>query len=176
MFDSQYKFYGIHAKRVGLLTGIFDNTGKAKLFSRNLDVYINAPIVGFLYGRTAEDDHTKNPETGKIYEQNIMGEQVIHAKGDLLLNFQLIMLVDKDYEPEFEKRIDKAFRDAEKNEKDEEHFQGYVRGGGDVLYEKLIGDAKGANGYINNLYDFIDDFYDRFNASFTNTDILDLCK
>ena len=54
MFDKQYRFRGRHAVRVDELTSVFDSDSKAKLFERNVDVYTNAPLVGFLYGRTAE--------------------------------------------------------------------------------------------------------------------------
>ena len=63
MFDKQYRFRGKHAIRVDALTSVFDNNSKAKLFERNVDVYTNAPLVGFLYGRTADIDDTRNPET-----------------------------------------------------------------------------------------------------------------
>ena len=54
MFDKQYRFKGRHALRVDQLTGVFDGESRAQLFARNVDVYTNAPLVGFLYGRTAE--------------------------------------------------------------------------------------------------------------------------
>ena len=53
MFDKEYLFRGRHAERVNILTAKFDDS--TKLFERNFDVYIMAPIVGFLYGRKAED-------------------------------------------------------------------------------------------------------------------------
>lgn len=59
MFDKQYRFKGRHALRVDQLTSAFDGESKAQLFGRNVDVYTNAPLVGFLYGRTAEQDDTK---------------------------------------------------------------------------------------------------------------------
>lgn len=59
MFDKQYRFRGRHAVRVDALTSVFDSNSKAKLFDRNVDVYANAPLVGFLYGRTAEQDDTR---------------------------------------------------------------------------------------------------------------------
>ena len=49
MFDKQYRFRGRHAIRVDALTSVFDSNSKAKLFERNVDVYANAPLVGFLY-------------------------------------------------------------------------------------------------------------------------------
>lgn len=66
MFDKQYRFKGRHALRVDQLTAAFDTVSKAKLFERNVDVYTNAPLVGFLYGRLAEPDDEKNPETGQF--------------------------------------------------------------------------------------------------------------
>lgn len=107
MFDKQYRFRGIHAVRVDALTSVFDDTSKAKLFERNVDVYTNAPLVGFLYGRRADVDDTKNPETNQVYNQNVMGDRVIYSQEELMFNFRLIMLLDKAYEPDEEKRINK---------------------------------------------------------------------
>lgn len=47
MFDKQYRFKGRHALRVDQLTGVFDELSKAKLIDRNVDVYANAPLIGF---------------------------------------------------------------------------------------------------------------------------------
>ena len=60
-FDRQYRFYGSHALRVDALTAVFDSDSKAQLFRRNLDVYINAPLIGFLYGRMADRDDILQP-------------------------------------------------------------------------------------------------------------------
>ena len=38
-----------------------------------------------------------------------MGDRVIYSQEELMFNFRLIMLLDKQYEPDEEKRIDKAF-------------------------------------------------------------------
>ena len=59
MFDKQYRFRGRHALRVDALTSVFDNDSRSKIFERNVDVYVNAPLVGFLFGRVAELDDTK---------------------------------------------------------------------------------------------------------------------
>lgn len=80
MFDKQYRFRGRHAVRVDKLTGVFDTNSKAKLFERNVDVYANAPLIGFLYGRTADIDDEKNPETNQVYNQNVMGDRVIYSQ------------------------------------------------------------------------------------------------
>ena len=175
MFDKQYRFRGIHAVRVDALTSIFDEASKAKLFERNVDVYANAPLVGFLYGRRAEVDDTKNPETNQVYNQNVMGDRVIYSQEELLYNFRLIMLIDKEYEPDEEKRINKAFRHMGEDTADEARFDSYVRGGVDVLYEKLIEGASVPKDYANNLYDFLEEFHDKFNDEVVNEDIMKLC-
>ena len=175
MFDKQYRFKGRHALRVDQLTSAFDGESKAQLFGRNVDIYTNAPLIGFLYGRTAELDDTKNPETNQVYNQNVMGDRVIYSQEELMFNFRLIMLLDKQYEPDEDKRIDKAFRHMGEDPKDEERFDSYVRGGVDVLYEKLIEGATDPEEYINKLFEFVEEFQDRFNSEVSNDDILQLC-
>lgn len=172
MFDKQYRFRGKHAVRVDALTGVFDSDSKAKLFERNVDVYANAPLVGFLFNRRAEQDDTRNPETNQIYNQNVMGDRVIYSQEELLFNFRLIMLLDKEYEPDEEARINKAFRHMGEDPADEERFDSYVRGGIDVLYEKLIEDSTSADDYITHLFDFVEDFQERFNDQASNDTIL----
>ena len=176
MFDDQYRFRGIHATYTKMLTNVFDSASKTKLFERNIDVYINAPIIGFIYNRKANLDNTKDLTTGQIFNQNIMGETVIHSKDDLVFNYQLIMLLDKQYEPDLNKRIDKAFRTSNVSAEDEALFESYVRGGIEVLYEKLIKEAKEPKDFIANLYDFIEDFYGQFNSELSNDDMLKLSE
>lgn len=176
MFDKQYRFRGRHAVRVDKLTGVFDANSKAKLFERNVDVYANAPLIGFLYGRTADSDDEKNLETNQVYNQNVMGDRVIYSQEELTFNFRLIMLLDKEYEPDEEKRIDKAFRHMGDNPDDEARFDSYVRGGVDVLYEKLIEGASSPDDYISRLYDFVEEFQERFNEDIDSDAILKLCS
>lgn len=78
MFDKQYRFFGSHAEKVNALTSIFDETSKAKLFDRNLDVYINAPLVGFLFKRKG----TKDKGDSGISPQNIFPEQMMNRSYD----------------------------------------------------------------------------------------------
>lgn len=176
MFDKQYRFRGSHALRVDALTSVFDSESKAKLFDRNVDVYANAPLVGFLYGRTAELDDTRNPETNQVYNQNVMGDRVIYSQEELLFNFRLIMLLDESYESNEDIRIDKAFRHMGEDPSDEAHFDSYVRGGVDVLYEKLIAGVSSPDEYVTRLYDFVDEFQERFNKEISRDDILRLCS
>lgn len=170
MFDKQYRFLGSHAEKVNELTAIFDADAKAKLFERNLDVYINAPLIGYLFHQKGE----KNTD-GEIPAQNIFPEQMINASDTLQYILRLILLLDSENEPDEGKRLDKAFRWFGQEE-DLLLFDQYVLGGVDVLYEKLIADAGGPDDYITNMYDFLEEFNDRFNSEITNDDILELCR
>ena len=88
MFDKEYSFKGQHAEKVIKLTAKFDE--KNQLFKRNLDVYLMAPIVGFLYNSKAPLD---TGETTKIFPQ-----QLTEASEDLLFNYRLIMLLNRKKE------------------------------------------------------------------------------
>jgi len=170
MFDNEYSFRGSHAEKVIKLTAVFDNN-KNKLFNRNLDVYLMAPIVGFLYNRRAALD--RSGESTKIFPKQLIDEQ-----NNLLFTYRLVMLLDKEHEPEFEERINKAFRyyGSEKASADEELYEEYVRGGVDVLYEKLLSNIASEEDYLKNLYDFLEEFDERYNQTVTTDSILDLCR
>ena len=79
---------------------------------------------------------------------NILTTPLVANKEKLELIYKLIMLLDKEYEPVFDKRVDKAFRDIyddKKNKKDFERFNDYVRGGVEILYKDLLGKPIAAN-------------------------------
>ena len=88
----------------------------------------------------------------------------------------MIMLLDKDYEPNEGERIDKAFKHMGENPDDEARFDSYVRGGVDVLYEKLIEGVSSPDEYVTRLYDFIEEFQEKFNDEISSDDILKLCS
>ena len=142
-----------------------------KLFNTNYDVYAIAPIIGFLYQRKAELD--KTGDATKIFPDKLIKEQQ-----NLLFNYRLIMLLDEKHEPDFNERINKAFRyyGQEKAAPDEELYENYVRGGVEVLFEKLIEPARSAEDYLTNLYDFMEEFDERYNESVTTESIVDLCQ
>ena len=98
MFDKQYRFTGTHASMVNELTAIFDESSKSRLFEHNYDVYINAPIIGFLYQKKG----VKNTN-GEIADQNIFAEQMIGNSDQLVYLLRLILLLDAEYEPDEEK-------------------------------------------------------------------------
>lgn len=170
MFDKQYRFIGTHAKMVSELTSIFDESSKVKIFNRNLDVYINAPLIGFLYKRKSN----KNKDDD-IAPQNIFPEQLIAAQEQLKYELRLILMLDADYQPDEEKRIDSAFRYLGKEEKDLELFDSYVLGGVEILHEKLIVNSRSLDDYIQNTFDFFEDFNDKFYNKVYGEEIVKKC-
>lgn len=168
LFSGEYSFRGSHAGKVIRLTATFDKKNN-KLFPRNLDVYLLAPIVGFLYSRTAELD--KGEET-KIFPQQISNEQTA-----LWFSYRLIMLLDKKHESDFDGRVNRAFRNycnVKPQDPEALLYESYVRGGVDVLYEKLIETANTEEDYLKNLYDFMEEFEERYGQS--TSEIVDLCR
>jgi len=159
IFSKEYSFRGSHAERVRLLTAKFGK-GNQQLFKRNVDVYMIAPVVGFCYQRRANPDGTPHAETTKIFL-----DPLIKERDSLWFAYRLIMLLDKKHEKSFEGRVNKAFRDYGKAEADELLFDSYVLGGVDVLYEKLLANGHKEEDYINNLYDFLSDFNERYNIA-----------
>lgn len=168
LFQGQYWFYGTHASRVKKLIAEFDD--KHKLFSYNHEIYQLAPIIGFLYGRKAE----LNKENGE--DTSIFPDQISGYRDVFLFNYQLIMLLDEENAEELDARIDKAFRlyGTEKGKADKNLYESYVRGGVDVLYEKLIENSKTSDDYIKNLYTFMADFNERY--IICTSEIADLCS
>ena len=93
-----------------------------------------------------------------------------------MFNFKLIMLLDEEYEPDEETRINKAFRHVGEDANDIERFDEYVRGGVEVLHEKLIEGISESDEYINRLFDYLEEFDERFNEGITPDVLLKLCS
>ena len=53
IFDHEYFFHGIHADRLVALTSQFGKSASMKLLQRNVDVFMIAPVIGFIYGKRA---------------------------------------------------------------------------------------------------------------------------
>ena len=178
MFDRDYNFRGKHANIVTQLTAEIDSDSKFKLFERNIDVLILAPIVGFLYGRMADRD-----ESGQVTVDNIKKinfDQINRESYTLNYNYELIMLLHDKDKLVIEERLDRAFRYAKgSNEKAECYkiFEKYVLGGIEVLKEKLLDNDNptSVDDYINNIYYFLQDYNDRYNNAISENEILDLC-
>ena len=162
----QYRLRGRHAYEARrLVQAPIDLPNNTTFFLRSTDVLKNAPLVGFLYHRIADVERTmKNPETNTVYTFSTMEKQMANAHDELMFNFRIIMLLDKEYECDETERINKGLRHFAEDPRDQYRFESYIRGGIDVMYEKLMGnDAKSADDYMRNLYDFVDGLKERFN-------------
>lgn len=129
LFDKQFIFYGTNAEHVS------DLVDKQAIFNRFFDVYLLGAVVGFLNKR--RDPINKDTSTTKT----IFADIIVEHQSTLELIYKIIMLLDKEYEPVFEKRVDKAFRnitDDNKSKKDLERFNDYVRGGVEIIHEHLL--------------------------------------
>jgi hypothetical protein len=173
LFEKEYSFRGSHAEKVIKLTAQFDSNSSSKLFNRNIDVYIIAPLIGFLYGRKSEQDKSTN-DTTKIFPEQLVREQTL-----LKYNYQLIILLDKKNETSFDERLNKAFRyygnNTDQTIADEQLYEQYVLGGVEILFEKLIDGSTTPEDYTKKLYDFMEEFDERYNNSISSEKILDLC-
>lgn len=167
IFAGDYQFKGEYAEKVNRLTAPF--SGSSSLFCRNLDVYILAPIVGFLFNRIGKIDNTAKTA-------NILYDAMSKELSTLWFNYRLVMLLDEKYEPDFENRVSKAFRDygKESSVADEERYEAFVRGGVEVLYEKLIVSSNVEEDYLKNLHDFLEEFEERYGLN--SDEIVDLCQ
>jgi hypothetical protein len=170
MFKKEYTFHGSHAEKVRKLKADFDTSPNSSIFARNVDILLFAPIVGFLYGKKSPVDKTIKV-TAKIFTDTMIKED-----SGIKFNFQTISLLDKKNKLSKNERIDKAFRGIEKqsSQNDIEVFNEYILGGVDILYDKLIEPSTLPSDYLNNLFDFLDDFNDKYNKEISTDDINDL--
>ncbi len=178
MFDKEYTIKGRHAERVIALTENLDDDlkGGLHIFETNLDVYLNAPIIGFLYGRKEGYDNTKNPQTGELVTTKIFGDKMMKSQLQLIFNYRLVMLLDTASEPIVQNRINRAFRNMGEKAEDFETYESYVRGGIDVLYEKIIEGCESNHEIIEHLCEFLEDFHERFNSNIDPEKISVLCR
>lgn len=151
MFNKDTRIHGIHSY-------MMDELRDRGFFKRQVDIYIQAPIVGFYYNRKAEVD--KSSEY-KDKNTNINSGQIIGAQDDLFFNFRLIMLLENEKELSLEERITRAFKDDANADVSNRHtenmhlFTSYVLGGIEVLYEKIIEIGATDYDYIKNSFAFL---------------------
>lgn len=176
MLDNTYTFKGFHANVVTQLTSEIDSETHFALFKRNVDVFILAPIVGLLYGTMDERD-----KTGQVVvdnEKKINVETLIKEEYILKYNYTLIMLLHDKDKLSIEERLNRAFRyskGSSERAKCDEIFEGYLLGGIKILKDKLLTDAVNVDDYINNMFNFISEYNDRYEQSIDEEKILEMC-
>ena len=164
-----YHFRGKHGSRISQLTSIFDSASQSKMFERILDIHSIAPLVGYLYGRREEIDNDDD------FEGERQSRATDSEEETLIFSYRLIMLLDFEYEPDPQKRIENAFNLSGDTSEGRKLFNQYLRGGIDVLYEKLIEGKSDPDSYVERLCDFLKDLQDRYNHKVNVEKLLELC-
>lgn len=168
MFDKTVNFKGKHGAYIReLAKGVQSLEKDVTIFKTNIQVYLVAPIIGVLFNRRAMPDKS-TPEDAKI-----MLDTISTYQDELNYVFKVVMLSLKDDTLSDEKRIDRAFRynylekGNESNSNIEQDkieaiklFEEYTLGGIEVLHEKIYKDDATREHYLENMYEFIRDFYD----------------
>ncbi len=174
LFRSQVRFYGKHGHYLEELTPDRDKAKNLELpeikrnkylFESVVDIYVLAPLVGYLYQRKAERD-------GSEPTKNIMEHALATHHDRLIFSYEMLMILDKASQPDLNERIRRAFRANDKlAEEGMVLFNSYARGGIEVLWENLVDGAATPDDLVRNLMDFVEDWNERF---LNETEELDL--
>lgn len=111
-------------------------------FKRLVDLYTIAPVIGLRTGRKADEDNTTDNK------RTVQLAQIMTRREDLMTIMQIILLTDDTDNLTVEQKVDRTFRgptNEEEFNKNVALFDSYVRGGIEVLYEKLINRALGVD-------------------------------
>ncbi|MHA6260034.1 hypothetical protein ACXYMX_08965 [Sporosarcina sp. CAU 1771] len=155
MFTSDWEIKGKHAAYMKQL--VEDN----KLFNRNLDVYMTAPLIGYVNGRQEEAD--KSDQYSEVIRK-IGTEALLKEKSQLNMIYRLIMLLDNTDNLTIEEQVNRAFRHDSNDDLKEKHkanmevFETYVRGGISILYEKVIQNVTVPDDYFKNISNYIKEY------------------
>jgi len=168
MFDSEFRFQGIHAEKAIKLSEPYNDNGD-RILPRTVDLLMLAPIVGFLYQRRPAVDKQNDKE------RKIFVGQLVNNKPDIMYVFSTIMLLDDEYEPDVQKRVEKAFA-GQNTKEDEERFISYVRGGVDIIYDKIMGGDALPKDYLTRFFDLLDDMKNRHSFDLDRDSFLELCS
>jgi hypothetical protein len=153
LFENDYAIGGTHATRLKYLVS------EAKVFTRYIDVYMNAAVWGLLYGRISQKDHSQ--DRARIYADAFANE-----REKCMFLYRLVMLLDESTDLTPQQRLDRAFRDGtqsgngDKLASNLDVFHGYVLGGIDVLYERLADGCNTSDDYVTRIYSSMCSFRD----------------
>ena len=156
MFEKDIIITGTHASYIKEMKEV------AGLFARNLDIYMLAPIMGFLNNRKGQ----KNNEGGE--KSTIQAQQLSNVKEDCELIYRLIILLDED-DIDKDERLNRAFRydsDVEKKKEFDnamEIYNEYVLGGIEYMHETFVAGCVEVDDYTTKIFEAASDFQDEIN-------------
>jgi len=126
MFEKDIVITGKHATFMKELAGQNSNKTVVKVFNRNLDLLMAAPLVGAIYNKRAHCHDGTDKST-------ILLAQIVGEKEKLEHIHRIVLLRDKSKNRTNDEKVDLAFR----HDGDMELFMDYVRGGIEYLYDSL---------------------------------------
>lgn len=133
LFKKEFEFTGKHSRMVSELW--VKDDPEHSFFTRLIDLYVTAAVVGFRTNNKAEADYSN------VEPKSVFPEQMIKAKEDLEFILQMMILLENQGETEDEDNIKKAFKSIDtKEERDsiQKYFNDYVRGGVERMYDMLV--------------------------------------
>lgn len=173
MFENDYTINGKHATYLKYLVN------DAKVFVRYIDVYMNAAVVGFLYGRSEAKDNSSQ-DRARIYADAFSTEK---RQCDFI--YRLIMLLEESNKLSESEKLDRAFRNDTQLSTEEAKanhnnnlllFHSYVFGGIEALYEQFTGGATNREDYINKIYDITANFKEEIEGISYEDELKELVK
>ena len=142
-----------------------------QLIGRNVDIYFLAPLIGLAYGKridkSNDSDTSKSSTRVNIQQLNEYSEQILNS-------FRLVMLLDKDYEQDIQKRLHKAF-DGTNTQEDYDRYESYLKGGLEFLYGHLMKESECKVPevvFARNICRFVEDFYNTINSDLQYDNVL----
>lgn len=151
-FNSPVRFRGIHAAYAQYLSTERGQPreGGVNIFSRIMDAYLFAILVGLRFERIASVDETEiitedvfnNNDKSPINSSNIDVSTVRESNPLLNYIYKLVMLNETQRNLTDEEKIANAFKSEGNTEKIKENIDlmnKYARGGLEVMYERFAG-------------------------------------
>lgn len=155
MFTGDILVKGKHATYLKYLSQKTEKNDRtevvAGVFTRMIDVYMTAAIIGAYYGLRSEDENAGS-DTVKIFAD------VVNREQDNLINiFRIVMLVDNTSGLDPDDKIKRAFKEPDTPE-NMKLFNSYVRGGIEWLYEQFTSGATTKDEYLAKIYEIVENF------------------
>ena len=155
MFKRDYVIKGKHATYAKYLSKSTEQNSKEKVagvFSSIIEIYKIAPLIGVAYDLKADVD-TEAKDSVRIF-----AEAMVNHQDDLFFLYRLILLADDSSKLSNDQKIDRAFKNQEVEESQEEGlelYHKYLRGGIEWLYKYITENATIQEDYIRNLKDIV---------------------
>jgi hypothetical protein len=167
MFEKEYTFLGKHSQIVKSLTDIRDDG--IRIFRRNIDVFMMAPLVGFLYQHTSKKDNTLDSNT------KIFAEQLVSEKLNIQFVISLLVLLSI-LRNDFKELALLSFNPDSSPDEIEVYYEQYLLGGIEILNDKILHQVDSNIELLNVVHDFFEEFHDRYYNDLDRDELLKLCR